>query len=229
MASAAVAIGSSLIGGYFQNKASKDATKAQTSAANQSIAAQQAALAQMRGDLMPYNQGGLGALANLTGNNYEASPGYQYLKDEMVSGIDASAAARGQLYSGGHSLDLARHVNGLAAQDYNNWWNRNMGLAQLGQNSAAGAGMAGMGAANQIGSAYGNMGQAQANGAIAQGNNWANTISNVGTGLGSILGGASAPAYGGGATASSYGLPAPVTPYANTGYSNGNTGFGGYF
>lgn len=191
MATAAIGLGSTLIGGYFQNKASNKAVQAGKDATAQQIAAQQAALAQMRGDLMPYNQGGLNALANLQGGKYTESPGYQYAKQEMMSGLNADHAARGSLYSGGTDIDRMRHLNGIAAQDYNNWWSQQMGLAQLGQNSAAGVGMAGMNAANQMGNAYGNQGALAANAAIMQGNNWANTANQLGTGLAGLFGSSS--------------------------------------
>jgi hypothetical protein len=220
---AAIPIAGSLIGGYFQNKASKDATKAQTSAANQAIGQNQAMFQQVRGDLQPYMQGGQAGLANLLGGNYTESPGYQYMKSEGLGAVDASAAARGQLNSGGHSLDLMRHAEGMAAQDYGNWWNQQMGLAQLGQNSAAGVGAMGMNSANTIGGYLGAAGQAQANGAISQGNNIANTVGQLGAGLGGLLGGQSS--YGGGQQASNFGLPSPVSPYANASYGTSGSWF----
>jgi hypothetical protein len=188
MAEAAIGIGSALIGGYFQDKAAGKAADATTNASQQAIAAQQAALAQMRGDLMPYTQGGLQGLGALLGNKYEQSPGYAYQKQEMMSGLNADHAARGSLYSGGTDIDRMRHLQGLAAQDYGNWWNRNLGLAQLGQSSAAGVGNAGMSAANATGGYLGAAGLGQANAAIMQGNNWANTAQQLGTGLSGLLG-----------------------------------------
>lgn len=226
MATAAIGIGSALIGGYFQNKAAKDATKATTNASNAAIAQQNAMFQQMRGDLSPYMQAGQQGLAALTGNKYEQSPGYQYLMDEGLKGVDAMAAARGQINSGGHNLDLLRHAEGIAAQDYNNWWARQSDLARIGQASAAGVGAAGMGMASNIGGYLGAMGNAQAQGAFNQGNNIANTVGNIGNGLQGLLGQSSYGSYGGGNNAAQFGLPPPVTPYANAGYGTSGSWFG---
>lgn len=174
-------VASALFGASQQKKAAQ----AQSQSNQQAIDYQKYMFDQMRGDLQPFMQGGLQGLAALTGNKYEQSPGYQYLKDEMISGVDASAAARGQLYSGGHGLDMARHINGLAAQDYGNWWNRNLGLAQLGQSSAAGVGAAGLSTANNVGGYLQNQGNAAASGYGA--------MAGAGYGIGNILGNVFAP------------------------------------
>ena len=98
----------------------------------------------------------------------------------------------------------------MASQNYNNWYGQNMGLAQLGQASAAGVGAAGMNMAGNIGNAYNNTANAQASAYGAQGQAF-------GTLAGSVLG-AYKPqsSYGGGSSAGGYGLPSPVDPYANT-------------
>lgn len=187
MAAAAIPIAGSLIGGYFQNKASKDATKAQTQASQQAINYQKYMFDQMRGDLSPYMQAGQQGLAGLAGG-YEASPYYAYQKKEMLDGLNASHAALGSLYSGGTDIDRMRHINGLAAADQAQWFGQQMDLSRLGQASAAGVGVAGMSTANNVGGYLGAMGGAQANGALMQGNNWANTAQQVGNGLSGLLG-----------------------------------------
>lgn len=199
----------------------KKAASAQQNAAQGSMDWIKEVYGNSQANFAPYLQGGQQGLAALMGNQYEQSPGYQYLKDEMVSGIDASAAARGQLYSGGHSLDLARHVNGLAAQDYNNWWNRQMGLAGLGAQSATALGGIGSGTFNGVQSAYGSMADAAGQKAGAN----AGAVS----GIGNILGNYFAPApnvsqssYG----STNYGVPGPVDPYANTSYGSNGSWYG---
>jgi hypothetical protein len=217
---AVIPIVAAVAGAAISANASKKAAKSQSKSAQAAIDAQVAAREQMRADLMPFTQGGLQGLAALTGNNYEASPGYAYLKDEMMGAVDARNANAGTYWSEGANLDMARHVNGLAAQDYNNWWSRNMGLAQLGQNSAAGVGLAGMNAANQIGSQYNNMGQAGASSALQQGGAWGGAITGIGGALNNMY-------------SSSY-TPAPsynanndtLAPYYTNGAAQGNVNFG---
>jgi hypothetical protein len=206
--------------GLYGASQQKKAASAQKDAAQAQLDFQQNVYNQSQQNYAPYLQAGQQGLAALQGNQYEQSPGYQYLKDEQLGAVDASAAARGQLYSGGHSLDLMRHAEGLAAQDYNNWWSRQMGLANLGQASAAGVGAAGQAAANGMASGYGNLANAQGSqyGAIAGG------LTGLGGLLTSAFGGGSS-SYGGGSNASSFGLPAPVDPYAGTSWS-GSTGSG---
>lgn len=189
---AAIPIAGSLLGGYLQGKASKDAAKSSNAMQQQGIDWLKQVYGDSQGNFSPYLGAGQQGLAALMGNKYEQSPGYQYLKDEMVHGIDASAAARGQLYSGGHSLDLGRHLEGLAAQDYNNWWNRQAGLAQMGQNAAAQLGSIGAGTGANISSAYGSMGTNTANGIIGQGNAWTNGLSALGNTISDYYGGKSA-------------------------------------
>jgi hypothetical protein len=222
MAAAAVPIVGSLIGGYFQNKAAKDATKAQTQSNQQAIDYSKYMFDTMRGDEQPFMQAGQQGLAALAGG-YQASPFYAYQKKEMLDGLNASHAALGSLYSGGTDIDRMRHINGLAAADQAQWFGQQMGLAGLGQNAASQTGVAGMNNANNVGGYLQNQGIAQANGAISQGNNWANTIGQIGAGLGGLMGQSS---YGAPTQATNYGIPAPVSPYASTNYGTSGSWFG---
>jgi hypothetical protein len=130
--SALIGAGASIIGG---NKAAN----AQTNAANQATAIQQAQLAeaqrqydQGRTDLAPYREAGYTALGQLargtadggefnrdfTMADYEADPGYQFRLDQGNRGIEASAAARGGVLSGGTLKALAKYNSGMASQEY---------------------------------------------------------------------------------------------------------------
>lgn len=110
-----------------------------------------------------------------TPQNMLADPGYKFRQDEMAKSVERSAAARGGLYSGATAKALQDRSADVAAQGYDQDWNRfqqgraniinpllaisGRGQTAIGQVSSAGqnyAGAAGnnmMGAANMQGAA----------------------------------------------------------------------------
>jgi hypothetical protein len=97
-----------------------------------------------------YNLNGSSAQGQAGTGNFGAffnSPDYQFALQQGQQALDRSAAARGSLYSGGQNADTIAFGQGLATQQFNNYWNRLSGLsnngretatnlAQLGQNNA---------------------------------------------------------------------------------------------
>lgn len=81
-------------------------------------------------------------------SRFTNSPDYQFAFDQGLLALDRSAAAKGQLLGGGHTKDVLAFANGLAAQQYGNYFNRLMGLAGLGANAAAQTGNLGATFAN---------------------------------------------------------------------------------
>ncbi|KAF1713888.1 hypothetical protein CSC71_05790 [Pseudoxanthomonas sangjuensis] len=168
----------------MSSDASKKAANKQSSAANQGIAEQQRQFDTFQQNIQPYlvaGQNSLTGLTNLTNNpdSIQDSAAYQWRLGQGMQALDRSAAARGSLYSGGHSADLMQYGQGLASQEYGDQWNRLMGMTQLGQNSAVGAGSMGMQSANNIGNLLVGSGNAQANGAIGSANAWGNALSGL--------------------------------------------------
>jgi hypothetical protein len=90
-----------------------------------------------------------------------------------MQSLDRSAAARGGLYSGGHSADLMKFGQGLASQNYGTLYNRLQSLANQGQTTGSGLGALGASAASNIGNAYTNAGNARTSAYMNQGNNYA--------------------------------------------------------
>ena len=176
-----------VIGAVAQNSAANKAASAQKNAANQAIAATQQNYDRTKSDLQPYITlggnavGTLNALNNGDTSAFRADPGYQFAFDQGLQGLDRSAAARGALYSGGHNADLIRYGQGMADQQYGQFYNRLMGLASLGQNASSNLGSVGTGNAASIGANLTNAGNAAANGYM----NSANAFSN---GLGQLAG-----------------------------------------
>jgi hypothetical protein len=137
-------------------------------------------LSQQRNDLLPYTQAGyptLQAQQDLLGLNgpdaataamakFQTSPGYQWQLGQGLRAVDAGAAAKGMLRSGATIKGEETYGQGLADQDFTNYYNRLMGISTLGENAAAGnaqtagtaAGLA-QGAGNTQASIYGNLGQ----------------------------------------------------------------------
>jgi hypothetical protein len=141
---------------------------AQEKAGKKSIAEQQRQFDLSRADQMPWLKAGSGALGQMNALNsgdfskFYQSPDYQFALDQGIKSLDRSAAARGRLYSGGYGQDLTNYAQGLATQNYGNYYGRLAEMAGFGQNSAQN--LAGYGAqkANQISNQYGNIGNARA-------------------------------------------------------------------
>jgi hypothetical protein len=173
LGSAALGLGGSIMA---SNAASK-AAKAQAAAAGKAAALQ-----------VPFTNVGQGAVTTLgqmfginangqqTGqadfSNFFQSPDYQFALQQGTQALDFSNAAKGMLQSGNHLKDLTSFGQGLATQNFGNYFNRLMQLSSLGQNAATGQG-------NQIG----NQGQAQASGIVGSANALNQGLSGFGNNL----------------------------------------------
>lgn len=132
---------------------------------------------------------------SFTMDDYKADPGYQFRLDQGNRGIEASAAARGGVLSGGTLKALARYNQDAASQEYgaaynrfNNdqttRFNRLSALAGIGQ-TATNSGIA-AGANNQAAQAAGT--QAIANNTLAAGNARASQYVATGNAVGNAVG-----------------------------------------
>lgn len=175
-----VAVASVAVGAYSanrQNSAAKDGARAQQQGLDAATGEQRRQYDQTREDQMPWLQAGQGALSQLQALNsgdyssFKESPDYQFTLDQGFKGLDRSAAARGGLYSGGHSADLVNYGQGAASQQYGNYYNRLASLAGVGQTAANSLGGFGQNAANQIGYNAIQGGNNRASSYQAQGNN----------------------------------------------------------
>ena len=63
-------------------------------------------------------------------SNFQESPGYQFLLQEAMRNVNVARYSRGVGSSGGTLRELQNRAVGLAAQDYNNWFNRQNTLYQ---------------------------------------------------------------------------------------------------
>ena len=179
-----------------QSDAAKKAASAGKDAANLGIGEQRAAREQFQTNIAPYMEFGKTGISGLQGllndpNSIDQSNAYKFRFDQGLQAKDRSAAARGGLYSGGHSADLLAYGQGMGSQEYDNQWGRLMGIANMGQNSAVGAGQMGQNSANAISGLYGNIGAAQGAGAINSANAWSSGLANMAGIAGNMFGGRS--------------------------------------
>lgn len=162
----------------------------QSSAAAKGQAAAQAQWRQAREDLAPWRETGQNALTvagNLAGANgpdaaqtaqqdFFTSPGYQFRLDEGMRAVDAGAAARGMLRSGSTLKGEQKFAQGLASEEFGNYYNRLYNLSDQGLT----AGQAGAGVSNNA--ALGALG-----GANAQSSIYSNTASSLGATAAGLL------------------------------------------
>lgn len=117
-------------------------------------------------------------------------PSYQFRMDEARRALEANAAAKGTLGSGGYIKDLNALTQNLASTEYGNAWNRWSGtmgdrfnrlaaLSGMGQTAASQVGNSGLNYAGMMGNAYGDIGNANAAGRIGSSNAWVGGINNA--------------------------------------------------
>jgi len=166
LGAAIVGLGSAVIGGI----ASNNAANTQANAANNATALQQQIYEQNQANLNPYMGYGTSAGKTLssmlapggqltqsfTPADYLANkdPGYQFQLQQGQQALQNSQAAGNGVLTGSALKDLIGYNQGMAATGYQNafdrWqaqntnvYNRLMGMSQLGENAAAGAGNTG--------------------------------------------------------------------------------------
>lgn len=180
-------IGSAVIG----SSAASSAAHTQADAANHAADVQQHMYDVTRGDLLPYNQAGQRANADITSMGpfdfsptqswLESTPGYQFIKAQGLKSVQNSATARGLGISGAALKGAATYATGLADSTYQEQFNnaltkystnlsRLQGQADLGENAAAQTGNYGTQTAANIGSAAIGAANARAAGTVGVAN-----------------------------------------------------------
>ena len=177
-----IPLGAAIIGGGASIIAGNKAANAQKQAAAQATGLQQDQNAearrqydQNRADLAPWRSAGEGALGQLTAGtqaggefnrnftmaDFQADPGAEFRRSEGQRGLEASAAARGGILSGGALKAISRYNSDVASQEYgaaysrfNNdtttRYNRLAGLAGIGQQATSEGINAGTNLTNQL-------------------------------------------------------------------------------
>ncbi len=230
MCVAAAIGGAAVIGAGASIYSSNKAAGAQRSAANQANATQQHMYDQTRSDLGGYRDVGGGA-AQALGNFYglggtspdyqkilSGLPGYQFQMQSGTKAVDQNLAARGLLQSGAAGKALTQYGQGLGSSYAQQYTQGLAGLANLGENAAAGTGAAGANAAGQMGA-----NQIYAGNAAGQG--YVNSSNAINSGLAGVAGaygqyqGMQGMGQGGGNSAYNPNLPTDPNTWNNIGYS----------
>lgn len=163
-----IALGTAAYSANQQKKGAQGAANATQRANDASIAEQQRQYDLTREDQQPWMQAGQSALGQMQALNagdfssFKESPDYQFAFNQGLQGLDRSAAAGGMLTSGGADADRIAYGQGMASQQYGNYYNRLAGLAGAGQQTASGLGQLGANTGNNISNALANTGQARA-------------------------------------------------------------------
>lgn len=157
--------GASLLVGAYGASQAGDAADEMSDEARRAGARTQRQFEQTRADLSSYRVGGdqaYGVISRLLGlggaapdlSEFQESPGYQFRLAEGNKALDRSAAGRGMLLSGAQLKEAQRYNQGMASNEFGNFFNRLYELAGMGQNAAAQTGNFGANAVaqqNQLG------------------------------------------------------------------------------
>jgi hypothetical protein len=186
-----------------QKKAGNAAANAQEAAALAGVDEQRRQFDAIQSLLKPYVDVGTGALsgqkdlAGLNGNDAQAaaiqalqsSPQFTSLLAQGENSILANASATGGLRGGNTQAALAQYSPQLLAATINDQYGRLGGLAQMGQNSAAMTGNAGLQVGNNVTALLQQQGAAQAGAYLNQGKQTANAWNAFGSAVGTLGGG----------------------------------------
>jgi hypothetical protein len=172
-----------------------------------SYAAQPSGTTSAGGVVTPYNSnagvsspGGQG-VENAALASFQNSPDYSFAFSQGLQALQRSGAAGGTGLSGGQVKAATEFGQGLASQQYGNYVNRLMGLAQLGTGAANTTSNTATSAANSQAATQQGIGTAQASGIVGSANALTGGLSGISSSatsalLLSKLGGQSPSAYG---------------------------------
>jgi hypothetical protein len=184
----------SAISGALGSKGAKRAGAASAGGHMASAEEQRNALMRVGGIQQPYmNAGtdGLNALTRLNAGDrtgFMNSPDYMYARDEALTGVENSAAARGGLFSGNTGRRLAEVAGGLASQNLGNYRNALMGQIGVGQGAANTLTGATLGTAAGVGSDLSGAGDARASGIVGSTNAVTGAVEDIAGIAGDYLG-----------------------------------------
>lgn len=156
IAAAVVSTGASIYNSAQDRRAVKNSKRAQLTAEEQAIEEQRRQYDQTRQDWEPWRTEGGNAMNRMgramTGDmsDFQKSPGYNFRLNEGWRDMENLFSVKG---GGGNAMRaLDDYRQGMATNEFGNWFNRNLAMSGQGQTAVSGTQTAGMNAANQIGS-----------------------------------------------------------------------------
>lgn len=205
---AAATIGAGVLGAGASAFSGSKAASAQKDAASQANNTQMQMFNTLQENLSPYKNLGEYTVNNLLRPTLpdlaapivmdqaalEKTPGYQFQLQQGLKGIQNSASAKGLGVSGRALKGAADYTTGLANSNYQqqfqnamqqreNTYNRLLGIANLGENAAAGIGSGALSTGQQIGQNQMYAGQAQAGAYTNAGNAFGQAAQSVPNGM----------------------------------------------
>lgn len=178
--------GATLGAGLIGASASRTASNQQADAAQNALNAQENMFQQTQANFAPYLNVGQGATYTLgslygigqngsTGNTpdfsgFTNSPDYAFAQSQGNLGLQRYENANGLALSGGALKDVAQFNQGLATQQFGNYYNRLLSLSQLGAGAASSSAGSAANFSGQIGNSTQAIGQAQAAGTVGSAN-----------------------------------------------------------
>lgn len=178
--------GATLASGLIGADAAKSAASKQSDAAANALGLQKQMFGQTQANFKPYLDVGKGATYSLgsmygigqdgsTGgqqdySKFYNSPDFKFAQEQGSLGLDRYQNAKGMALSGGALKDVAQFNQGLATQQFGNYFNRLLSLSQLGQGAAGAAAGSAQNFSGQISNSIQGQGQAQAAGAVGSAN-----------------------------------------------------------
>jgi len=127
-------------------------------------------------------------MADLVRNDLITDPSYQFRFGEGRKAIENRAAAMGKRFSGNMLKALTDYGQDYASQEYANAYNRLAGISGTAQSAANAMDASSQNYMNTVGSAYSNMGSANANAALAAGKANAGMWENLGQAANTAIG-----------------------------------------
>ena len=176
-------IGASVISGVTATSASRRAADAQAEGIDQSIAEQRRQFDLNRSDLAPFRQteqAALGRLDQLSEGDFSGfftSPGFEFVRDEGLRGIENRFSSRGGAQSGNALRRLAEFNQNLASTEFGNFFGRNLSLAGLG-GTAQGV-QAGTNVSRDISNSLERRGDVRASGILGENDALQGTLGNL--------------------------------------------------
>lgn len=123
--------------------------------------------------------GGIQARRDNAFASFRADPGYEFALEQGGKSLERSAAARGILNSGATARALTKFGQGLADQQYGNYFSRLQSAAGVGQSATGSTANAGQNYAQAGGNALMAGGAARASGYTGAANAWGNAAQGV--------------------------------------------------
>lgn len=179
--------GASLLGGILQSGAAGSAARRAANIAQAQLRMAKNTRDQARGDLQPWRGAGQNALNVYMGEimpgggptAFQQTQDYTFGLNQGLDAINSAAAYRnGPGLSGAQLSALNQFGQDYASTRRDNWLNKLAGVAQAGQNAAAGQGAASFAGMNAASNALDSRANAFMAGGIAQGNAWSTAIDN---------------------------------------------------